>query len=223
MWDLLVLDLSEIYNKHLKHNIGRPGQGSFFLKGSEFTFVDKVAGVVFKRIFEKTNLHISNSVREEFDLPRILEEKKHENYTDYLIEYVDGLELTQALQLFPKESAELLTLFDDYLAKWLHLSTEATCIKTYSLDIQPGNFIVSSDRNSVCKIDFLIDWELVERPIYYYCYPFIRLIEMKLVTADAVETIFSRRRQILDWENFQFFKMKSELLSDRKTNDDFSI
>lgn len=171
---------------------GNLSQSEIHIKQDEITYTDFKNKRIYKRVFRK---NFQSVQKDSASLPvaKILEIEEGLRDTEFVLEFVDGLDVFVHMRNNPATADDTLQKFDQFLADWLGYDDNRDYLESYSFDINPGNFIFNTETEKITKIDYLSDWGLMQKELCYYLLPFIKLMEKGVIAESKVKDLINNR------------------------------
>ena len=171
---------------------GNLSQSEIHIKRDEITYTDFKNKLIYKRVFRKNFENVQKDITN-LPVAKILEMKEGLQDTEFMLEFMDGLDVFVYMRNNPPEAIDTLKRFEEFLAGWLNYSDDKDFVESYSFDINPGNFILDPATKKITKIDYLSDWGFVRKELCYYVLPFMKLIEKEVIKQDDVQEVINKR------------------------------
>ena len=185
----------ETYRKELGYiRLGRLNQNELHIKQDGITYNDQARKLIYKRVF-RNDLGDVKTKSTHLPVPKILEQSNNSRDTEFVLEFVEGQDISTFMKNNPGQAEEVLTIFEEFLASWLKYNDQNNFLESFSFDINPSNFIFNSKTKIITKIDFLSDWGLGKKDLCYYLLPFVRLINNKVISEVTVSRLINQRFQ----------------------------
>lgn len=162
------------------------------IKSDEITYIDHNRKQVYKRVLRPEMENVLKGL-ESLPVARIVQSSFGQNESEFILEYIEGTDIFIHLRLHPEKAEETCEIFENFLAIWTNFSPEKYYLECHSFDVNPDNFILKNDNTGILKIDYLSDWGIGKKELYFYVLPFIKLIEHKLVAVETVKKLINKR------------------------------
>lgn len=190
---------------------GNLTQSEIHIKRDEITYTDFKNKRIYKRVFRK-NFETVEKDSAHLPVAKILEMNVGQQDTEFMLEFIEGLDVFVYMRNNPSEALDTLKRFEEFLASWLNYHDENDYLESYSFDINPGNFILDPTSKKITKIDYLSDWGFMRKDLCYYLLPFMKLIQKEIIKQDDVQELINKRfRNHVSGTNFlKLFKKLHE-------------